>query len=147
MNDVMAQLNEDPDSKTEFFKTLFDKMHLSLKNIKAETFVEAQKNLEIIKSLMDFDGAIQTFVDSSNFYNSTMNGKAIARQSYLGRYLCFSALAHETKSWHKSDLNLIYHKLKQDQINVHIDKVGMKFHKFHEAIADIIKKMMKNKGC
>ena len=99
MNDVMTQLNEDPDSKTNFFKTLFDKMHLSLKNIKVETFLEAQKNLEIIKSLLEYDGAVNTFVESSNFYNNTMNGKGIARHSYLGRYLCFSAIGHETTSW------------------------------------------------
>jgi hypothetical protein len=51
------ELNDDPDLKLEFFQTLFDKMHLELKNIKSETFLEAEKNLEIIKALLDFDGA------------------------------------------------------------------------------------------
>jgi hypothetical protein len=49
-------------------------MHLELYNIKAETFPQAERNLEIIKTLLDFDGAGEVFVNSSSFYNSTMDG-------------------------------------------------------------------------
>ena len=57
MNFVFQEINEDPDVKHEFFQTLFEKMHLELKNIKSETFNRAEQNLELIKTLLDFEGA------------------------------------------------------------------------------------------
>lgn len=76
-------------------------MHLSLCNIKAETFPQAEKNLEIIKTLLDLEGAGEVFVNSSNFFNNTMNGMHIQKFSYIGRYLSFSALMNETITWRK----------------------------------------------
>jgi len=38
MTHVFAELNEDEESKTMFFQTVFDKMHLELGNIRSETF-------------------------------------------------------------------------------------------------------------
>jgi hypothetical protein len=57
MTAIFTELNDDPDTKKEFFEALFDKMHLELKNIKPPTFYEAEKNLEIIKVLLDQEGA------------------------------------------------------------------------------------------
>jgi hypothetical protein len=42
MGFVFQEINEDPEVKQEFFQTLFDKMHLELKNIKSETFNRAE---------------------------------------------------------------------------------------------------------
>ena len=35
---IVAELNDDPDTKTMFYQTLFDKMHLNLSSIKSEKF-------------------------------------------------------------------------------------------------------------
>lgn len=99
MDAVFKDLNEDLDTKNLFFKTVFEKMHLSLPNIKAETFPQAEKNLEILKTLLDYDGAGEVFVNSSNFFNPTMNGKSLSKYSYLGRYLSFSPNTEETETW------------------------------------------------
>jgi len=45
-------------------------MHLRLTNIKAESFGIAESNLDMIKVLLEFDGAPEIFVNSSNFYKS-----------------------------------------------------------------------------
>ena len=74
MASVAKELDDDPDSKNEFFRTLFEKMHLELKNIKQETFFQAERNLEILKSLFEFEGAIPVFVNSNLFLSPTMNG-------------------------------------------------------------------------
>ena len=74
MASIFLELNDDPDTRHMFFSTLFDKMHLQLSNIKIETFHQAEKNLEILRSTLDFDGAALIFVNSSNFFNNTMNG-------------------------------------------------------------------------
>ena len=52
-------------------------MHLSLKNIKSETFYIAEKNLEILRAFLEFEGAAESFVDSQYFFNNTMNGMQI----------------------------------------------------------------------
>lgn len=104
MDSIFRDLSDDPDTKHLFFKTIFEKMHLSLPNIKMETFPQAEKNLEILKTLLDLEGACEVFVNSSSFYNPTMDGKKIQKHSYLGRYLSFTALTTETLSW-KADLN------------------------------------------
>lgn len=74
MDSVFKDLNDDLDTRHLFFKTIFEKMHLTIPNIKAETYQQAEKNLEILKSLLDYEGAGEVFINSSNFYNSTMNG-------------------------------------------------------------------------
>lgn len=53
MTSVFQELNEDPECKTLFFQTVFDKMHLELGNIRSETFGQAEKNLDLLKSLLD----------------------------------------------------------------------------------------------
>jgi hypothetical protein len=70
----------DPEAKSVFFKTLFDKMHLELSSIKAEKFAQAEANLGILKALLDFDeGAAEVFVNSPDFYSSGMNGLQLQR--------------------------------------------------------------------
>jgi hypothetical protein len=114
MNYVIQEINEDEDVKNLFFSTLFEKMHLELKSIKQSLFNRAEQNLELLKTILDFDGAPQIFVNSNNFYNNTMTGKQIQKASYFGRYLSFSSLCSETDSWKKSDMNHQLHKMKPD---------------------------------
>jgi len=64
----------DEDSRRTFFQTIFDKMHLELKNIRAENFGRAEGNLDLIKALLDYQGAAEQFVSSPDFYSSGMNG-------------------------------------------------------------------------
>ena len=45
-------------------------MHLRLTNIKIDTFALAESNLDMIKVLLEFDGAAEIFVNSPNFYKS-----------------------------------------------------------------------------
>ena len=54
---IFTELNEDPDTRQEFYRTIFEKMHLELCNIKTETFHQAEKNVELLKNLLDFEGA------------------------------------------------------------------------------------------
>lgn len=50
-------------------------MHLELSSIRAEKFGQAEMNLNILKSLLDFEeGAAEEFVNSKDFYTSGMNG-------------------------------------------------------------------------
>jgi len=39
-------------------------MHLDLPNIKSSTFPLAERNVELIKFLLDFNGAAEAFVNS-----------------------------------------------------------------------------------
>ena len=110
MQSIFTELNEDHETRTDFFKTIFEKMHLDHFNIKSETFYQAEKNIELLKNILDFDGAASVFVNSSHFYNSTMNGQQIQKHSYLGRYFSFSAIVTETNSWRQSDMNSQFHK-------------------------------------
>jgi len=71
-------------------------MHLRLTNIKAESFGTAESNVDMIKVLLEFDGAPEIFVNSSNFYRSGMTGYEMQIATYFGRYLTFSALPTET---------------------------------------------------
>ena len=74
MASVAKELDDDPDTKNEFFRTIFEKMHLELKNIKNDAFYQAERNLEILKSLFEYEGAIPVFVNSNLFLTATMNG-------------------------------------------------------------------------
>lgn len=49
-------------------------MHLQLSNIRWETFVTAESNLEFIKSLLEFEGAAEAFVKSPQFLRKNLNG-------------------------------------------------------------------------
>ena len=89
---VFEELNTDEDNRTLFYRTIFESMHMDLSNIKAETFPKAEQNLEMLKTLLDQQGASEIFVNSSFFYSPTMNGMQIQKHSYLGRYLSFSSL-------------------------------------------------------
>lgn len=82
-----------------FYTSIFDQMHLSLSNIKQETFYLADTNVELIKHLLEFEGAAEAFVSSPQFLQKNLNGQQIAKGTYLGRYLCFSAIVKETKTW------------------------------------------------
>lgn len=71
----MQEISEDKEVQQEFFNSLFEKMHLELKTIKSDNFNKAESNLEYLKTLLEFEGAGETFVKSSHFFNPTMNGK------------------------------------------------------------------------
>jgi hypothetical protein len=51
-------------------------------------------------------------VNSNWFYQNGLNGKKIQTCTYFGRYLSFSAIYHETKTWKNSELNVKFHQLK-----------------------------------
>jgi hypothetical protein len=144
MTFIMQELNEDPDSRSQFFSSVFDLMHLSLKNIKSETFYLAEKNLEMLRAFLEFEGAAESFVDSQHFFNSTMNGMQIQKHSYLGRYLSFSMILDETNSWRSSEMNIHFHKLRPEQHLKHMDGLSAKLFSFHTTISEVIKKLMKN---
>lgn len=57
-----------------FYQVLFDQMHLQLSNIRQETFALADTNLELIKSLLEFEGAAESFVSSPQFLRKNLNG-------------------------------------------------------------------------
>ena len=99
MTSIQNELKEDPGTMDLFYQVLFDQMHLQLPNIRQETFNLADTNLELIKSFLDFDGAAEAFVFSPQFLRNNLNGQQIAKGTYIGRYLCFSAIVAETQSW------------------------------------------------
>lgn len=147
MTAVFQEISEDPDIKDLFFETLFEKMHLELTNIKSETFGRAEQNLDLLKSLLDYEGAAVTFVNSAQFFNNTMNGQHIQKRSYLGRYLSFSALIQETTSWRQSDLNMNFHKMRPEAHQQHMEALSARFFALHTNLAEIVKKLMKNQAC
>lgn len=124
MDHIFNELNDDHETRHLFYKTVFEKTHLSLCSIRAELFPQAEKNLEIIKTIIDLEGAGEVFVNSSSFYNSTMNGMHIQKHSYLGRYLSFSALMTETMTWRQQDLQVHFHKLRPEQHQKHADTLS-----------------------
>ena len=74
-------------------------MHLSLSSIKIEKFRVAEAHLETLKTLFDYKEAQDVFVKSPNFLSQGLNGKQIQMETYLGRYLSYSCLSHETKGF------------------------------------------------
>lgn len=82
-----------------FYQVLFDQMHLQLINIKSETFSLAETNIELTKSLLDYEGAAEAYVASPQFFRNGLNGSQISKCTYIGRYLCFSAIYTETKTF------------------------------------------------
>lgn len=74
MTSIQEELKEDQGTCQHFYTTIFDQMHLQLSNIKQETFGLADTNLELIKSLLEMDGAAEAFVDSQLFLNKKLNG-------------------------------------------------------------------------
>lgn len=64
MSLIMQELNDDPDTKSIFFQSLFDKMHLNLSSIKQEKYLTAESNSEFTKILLEFEGASEIFVNS-----------------------------------------------------------------------------------
>lgn len=71
---LYAELSDDEECKLLFFKTCFEKLHLSITSIKAQLFPQAEMNLETIRALLEFDGASEVFVNSGNFYTPNING-------------------------------------------------------------------------
>lgn len=74
MTSVQGELREDGDTMELFYQVLFDQMHLQLTNIRTETFVLADASLELIKSLLDYEGAAEAFVKSPQFLRKGLNG-------------------------------------------------------------------------
>lgn len=146
MTFLFRDLDDDLDTRHLFFKTIFEKMHLSLPNMKHETFPQAEKNLEILKALLEYEGAGEVFVNSSSFYNPTMNGATLQKHSYLGRYLSFTALTTETFTW-KSELSAMYHRLRPEQQQKTMDTLSQKFFNICSNVSDVIKKLMKHNSC
>ena len=64
MASIQGELKDDLDTRELFYQVLFDQMHLQLSNIRHETFAVAEANLELIKSLLDFEGAAEAFAGS-----------------------------------------------------------------------------------
>ena len=93
------------------------------------------------------DGAAEAFVDSQLFLNKKLNGLQIAKGTYFGRYLCFSAIVKETTSWRQSEMNVHFHKMKPEHHQKHMESVAAKFSNLHSNLADVIKKLMKNNKC
>jgi len=77
-------------------------MHLSLSSIKVEKFRLAEGHIETLKNLFDYKEAQEAFVKSPTFLKPGLNGKQIQMETYLGRYLSFTSLSHETKSFKDS---------------------------------------------
>lgn len=104
-------------------------------------------NLEMIRALLEFEGAGEAFVNSGNFYTPNINGNQLQKGTYLGKYLSFSALTTETRSWRETELNIQFHRTQQEQHEKVMDQMSQKFHNLHTQVADIIKKLMKNGNC
>ena len=49
-------------------------MHLDISNVRMENFSKAERNLEILKILFEFDSAAEVFTMSEDFYTSGING-------------------------------------------------------------------------
>ena len=95
---------------------------------------------------MEYQGAADAFVMSDFFYREGLNGTQIAKHTYMGRYLCFSALVHETKTWKKLELNEKFHRVKPDQLTKIADKLSVKFTNVHSTLCDIVKALLKQKN-
>jgi len=76
-----------------------------------------------------------------------MNGKQLQKASYFGRYLSFSALVNETRTWRQSDMNFSLHKMRAEQHWKHMDTLAGKFFNLHTGLAEIIKKIMRVPEC
>jgi len=92
-------------------------------------------------------GAAEQFVNSPDFYKSGMNGLHMQRQSYLGRYLSFSALTHETRSWREGSFNQNFRKMREEQHQRVMDEVSKRFYALHTSLSEVVKKLMKNTNC
>jgi len=141
---VINEFKEDTEVRDIFYKTIFDKMHLTLPDIKAQNFNRAENNLNIILGMLDLEGAAEVFTNSSQFYTNNINGVQISKGTYLGKYLCFSAIMYETRSWRDRELDMHFHKMQPDTHAKHMDAVSAKFANLHNLLAEIIKKLMKN---
>ena len=87
------------------------------------------------------------FVKSMHFLNPTMNGNHLQKGSYFGKYLSFSCLMSETRTWRQSDLNVQLHKMRPEQHEKYLNQLGAKFFNLHTSLSDVIKKLMKNPNC
>jgi len=87
------------------------------------------------------------FVKSMHFLNPTMNGSHLQKGSYFGKYLSFSCLMSETRTWRQSDLNVQFHKVRPEQHEKYMNQLGAKFFNLHTSLSDVIKKLMKNPNC
>lgn len=104
-------------------------------------------NLEVIRALLEFEGAGEAFVNSGNFYTPNINGNQLQKGTYLGKYLSFSALMTETSSWRQTELNIQFHRTQQEQHQKVMDQMSAKFHSLHDQVAAVIKKLMTNGSC
>jgi Ubiquitin elongating factor core len=121
-------------------------MHLNLTSIKVEKFRVAESQLESLKLLLDYKEAQQAFVKSLNFLLPGLNGKQIQMETYLGRYLSFSCLSHETKTF-KDTYFKGMSKSSLSGINRMVDGVAEQIHNFHKNLHEVIAKLIKNKDC
>ena len=74
MTKIIQELTDDLEARSTFYWTIFEKMHLELQNIKSQTFGIAEQNLELLKFLLDFDGAAEAFVTGQHFFGAGLNG-------------------------------------------------------------------------
>lgn len=96
LRNVVVELSDDQEAKETLFQAIFEKLHLDLCDIKSRTFSIAERNLETLKTVLDFEGAPEVFVNSQHFFNPALNGSQFQKATYFGRYLSFSALTFET---------------------------------------------------
>jgi hypothetical protein len=52
-------------------------MHLELVSIKMDNIVKAERNLELLKILLENEQAVTAFVEADDFYKDGMNGLQI----------------------------------------------------------------------
>lgn len=121
-------------------------MHLSLNSIKVEKFRQAESHLEVLKNLLEYKEAQEVFVNSPNFLAPGLNGKQIQMETYLGRYLSFSCLANETKSFKEQYFKGMA-KSSQSGVTRMVDNVADQLHKMHSSIQELMAKLIKNKDC
>ena len=146
MRQLSSIVNEDRDQANLLYATLFEMMHLNLKSIKLENFRSAESQLDTIKTLLENKEAQEVFVGSEHFLGANLNGRKIQMETYLGRYLSFSCLPNETKSFKDTYFKGLS-KTSQQGIQKMTETVAELLHRFHNSIADVISKLLKNKDC
>ena len=102
LRSLVAEFAKDEDQVRLFFEGMFNKMHLNLSNIRLEKFRNAVNQIEDLKTLLEFKEAQIVFTQSQFFLPDNLqhfSGKQIQHETYLGRYLSFSCLSSETRSF------------------------------------------------
>jgi len=115
-------------------------------SISNDSFRQAESNLDFLKVLLAIPELQQIFVESPNFLSKNSNGEQIQKcnsfilkllETYLGRYLSFTAL-HREAPWVRKQY---FHGLVRQQRSAMMkvkDNVGDMFHTLHKNLHAII---------